>query len=141
MRSRLQVILVALACLVAACSGADDAAPPSTVSGAVTTSPSPLSTATPSTTSAATAPSTTTARSLGGYNVTPLRSDGQRVTFRLTTPDGAMGEVSFAPPDTIISSVEPSIGLTRPNGQPAGGGGVGSSAKDDAFFASYCGVA
>ena len=145
MRSRLQVILVVIACLVAACSGSDDGATPtSTIAGGVSTTTTPSTATTPTTTGTPTAtlaPSTTTARSLGGYNVTPLRSDGQRVTFRLTTPDGATGEVSFAPADTIISSIEPSIVLTRPNGQPAGGGGISSSAKDDAFFASYCGVA
>jgi hypothetical protein len=69
-----------------------------------------------------------------------VRSDGQRVTFRLTVPDGATGEVSFAPPDTTISLIEASIGLVRPGGQSAGGGGIFTAARDDAFFASYCAV-
>src|SRR5687768_17340090 len=132
MRSRLHVILVSAACCVAACS--DSSTQPSTTVTAVSNTTSAAPTSTPTSTST----STSIARSLGGYNVTPLRSDGQRVTFRLTSPDGATGEVSFAPPDTTISLIEPSIGLVRPDGQSAGGGGIFSAAANDAFFASYC---
>lgn len=140
MRSRLHVILGAAACFVAACSDSspDSVTPPSTTVATVstTTSAAPTSTSTPTATS-----STTIARSLGGYNVTPLRSDGQRVTFRLTTPDGAIGEVAFAPPDATISLIEASIDLVRPGGQSAGGGGIFTAASDDALFASYCATA
>jgi hypothetical protein len=145
MRSRLQPILVALMVLVAACSGSDDAAAPSSTIAALaatTTTSTSTTTATTSTatTSTATTVTTTTtaARSLGNYNITPLRSDGQRVTFRLTTPDGVTGEVAFAPPNTVISSIEASIDLVRPDGQPGGGGRIFTAASDDAYFASYC---
>ena len=136
MRPRLHVILVAAACLVAACSGSspDTAAPSSTTAAAVS------STSGAPTTSSST-PTTTIARRLGSYNVTPLRSDGQRVTFRLTAPDGAIGEVGFTPPNTTISLIEASIDLLRPDGQSAGGGGIFTAAADDPFFASYCATA
>ena len=126
---RLQLILVTTACLVGACGdsgSASEPAPPSTTIGAVTTSGTPS------------APSSTMPLSLGGYNVTPIRSDGQRVTFRITLPDEAVGEASFAPIDTTISYVEPSIELLRPGGQPAGGGGIFTAAESDPFFVSYC---
>ena len=105
---------------------APESAPPSTTIGADTTSGTPS------------APSSTMPLSLGGYNVTPIRSDGQRVTFRITLPDEAVGEVSFAPVNTTISYVEPSIELLRPGGQPAGGGGIFTAAESDPFFVSYC---
>lgn len=81
--------------------------------------------------------STSTSLSLGGYNVTPVRSDGQRVTFRLTLPDSTIGEVAFSPADTAISLVEPSIELVRPDGQSVGVG-IFTAAANDAFFSSYC---
>jgi hypothetical protein len=126
--------LLVAACLLAACSDSDSdpaastAAPPTAATTLVTTS------------SAGTA-STTTVRGLGNYNVTPLRRDGQRVTFRLTVPDGVVGEVSFAPADTVISMVEPSIELRRPGGAPAGGGGIFGARADDPFFTNFCSVA
>ncbi|HUP73159.1 MAG TPA: hypothetical protein VM282_08920 [Acidimicrobiales bacterium] len=145
MHSRLQLILVAIVGLVAACSGStDESAPPASTISAVaattttTTTTTTSTTTPPATTAAATTTPTTAARSLGGYNTTPLRSDGQRVTFRLTTPDGVTGEVAFAPPDTTISSIEASIELVRPNGQPGGGGDIFTAASNDAFFASFC---
>ena len=143
---RLHAILVAAACVVAGCSGSspDSAAPSSTIATAVSTTtgapPTSASVPSTSTTTSPSMPSTTSARSLGGYNLTPLRSDGQRVTFRLTVPDGAMGEVSFAPPDTTISLIEASIALVRPDGQSAGGGGIFTAAADDALFSRFCTV-
>ncbi|MEO8691970.1 MAG: hypothetical protein ABI658_00555 [Acidimicrobiales bacterium] len=128
MRSRLLVFLVSSACLATACgdSVSESATSSSTIAAGISTSVS--------------TPSTTTL-SLGGYNITPLRSDGQRVTFRLTVPDGATGEVAFSPADTQISLVEPSIELLRPDGQSAGGGGIFGAAANDAFFANYCATA
>jgi hypothetical protein len=82
-------------------------------------------------------PPTTVAPSLGGYSVTPVRSDGQRVTFRLTVPDGAVAEVSFSPPDATIMLIEPSIGLLPPNG-PAAGGGIFTASAESGVFASIC---
>src|SRR5205085_1402782 len=128
MRSRLCVLLVVSAFVGAACGDATSGtSPASMTAAAVTTSVS--------------TPSTTTALNLGGYNVTPVRSDAQRVTFRLTLPDGSTGEVAFSPADTAITSVEPSIDLVRPDGQPAGGGGIFTAAADDKFFVSYCATA
>lgn len=125
MRVRLLVLLVASAGVAVACgdSSPESTAPSSTIATVATTG--------------ASAPATTTL-SLGGYNVTPVRSDGQRVTFRLTAPDGVTGEVAFSPAETTISAVEPSIDLVRPDGQSAGGGGIFSAAANDKFFANYC---
>jgi hypothetical protein len=114
-------------CVLAACgdSGSDEttASSTTTVVGLTTSS---------------VAPSTTRALSTGNYNVTPLRSDGQRVTFRLTLADGVTGEVSLTPANTTIDAVEPKIELVRPNGQAGGGGDIFTTRADDPAFDAFC---
>ena len=129
---RAYLSLVAAACVVAACSSSPTDSTPSSTTIDLTTS-------TTSNAVATTAPTTTTtlAPSLGGYSVTPVRSDGQRVTFRLTVPDGAVAEVAFSPPDATIRLIEPSIGLRPPDGRTAGGGIFAASATTG-IFADMC---
>ena len=119
------LFLLAL-CAVGACADSDTASPSTTATGAAavgsTSSPTP----------------TTTPLRAGNYNVTPLRTDGQRVTFRITMTDGVTAEISLAPPDATIERVQPSVSLVRPNGQPAGGREVFTSRADDEVFATYC---
>jgi hypothetical protein len=116
--------LLSLACLLAACGDAgSDETGDSTDALASTT---------------VQAASTTAARSTGNYNVTPLRSDGQRVIFRITLADGVTGEVSLAPADTAIESVGPRIELMRPGNVAAGGGDIFTTRADDRTFATFC---
>ena len=129
---RLQVILMSAACYLAACSDSTQD------SASIEASSSTVAAGATGGTQSASVPPTTMTLSLGGYSVTPLRSDAQRVTFRLTLPDGATGEVAISPPNTTISLVEPSIGLLRPDGQPAGGGEIFTASAGDKFFTSYC---
>jgi hypothetical protein len=129
MQSRLHGALLVVIGLLAACSDSNStstsgSAPTTTAMTAVSTSAVP-------------APPSTFPLSVGNYNVTPLRTDGQRVVFRITTPDGATGEVSFSPPDTTIETIQPSISLIRPDGQTAGGRDIYSS-RADGTFRSYC---
>jgi hypothetical protein len=128
-------MLLIVVLLVGACS--DDS--PDAVAGSTTSvvATAAAAAAASSTTAAAT-PSTTAARSVGNYNVAPLRSDGQRVTFRVTLADGATAEMSLTPADTAIKTVDPKIDLVRPNGTPAGGGTIHTVRADDATFTSFC---
>ena len=132
MHTRLHTVLLVVACVLAACSDSDSDG--GTVSPSSTTTVVSGSAATVS--SGQSAPSTNPHRS--SYNTTPLRSDGQRVTFRLTTTDGVTGEVSLAPLDTTIDRIQSSVSLIRPDGQTAGGRDVFSSRADDEMFAGYC---
>ena len=135
--------LAATAGLLAACSS--DSSPASTTQSTATTTQSAAPTSTAATTqstaptsTAVTAPSTTATATPGGYSVTPIRSDGQRVTFRLTVPDGAVAEVSLSPPDATIMLIEPSVSLLKPDGQPGGGGGIFPATAGSGLFASIC---
>jgi hypothetical protein len=132
-RTRRYLSFAAAACVVAACSSAPRDSTPSTttIDLATTTTSNAVATTAPA------SPTTTLAPSLGGYSVTPIRSDGQRVTFRLTVPDGAVAEVAFSPPDASIRLIEPSIGLRPPDGRTAGGGIFAASATTG-VFADMC---
>lgn len=129
MHARLRdALLLVAVCLLAACSDSDTTSPSNTVTGAAAVG-----------SSGSTAPSpSTTARSTGSYNITPLRTDGQRVTFRITMTDGVTAEISLAPPDATIERVQPSVSLVRPNGQLAGGREVFTSRADDDVFVAFC---
>ena len=124
----LTVVVLVVVSALAACSDSDTAAPPST---ATATAAAALGSTAP------TPPSTTPLRA-GSYNITPLRSDGQRVTYRVTMTDGVTAEVSLAPPGATLERVQPSVSLVRPNGQTAGGREVFTSRADDEVFAAYC---
>jgi hypothetical protein len=123
---RLRVLGLITVCLLTACgdSNADDA------TNASTTMPAPSS--------ASSAPTTIAAPSKGNYNVTPLRHDDQRVTFRVTLADGVTGEVSLTPADTAIESVGPWVELMRPGNVITGGGDIFTTRFDDTIFASFC---
>jgi hypothetical protein len=142
MNQRSWLTLVASACVLAACSSKASQSIPttSTKQSEATTTQSAAATTTRGTaiTTTAPSPSTTVAAPPGPYSVTPIRSDGQRVTFRLTVPDGAVAEVSLSPADATITLIEPSVALVKPDGQSGGGGGIFSSSTADGMFASLC---
>lgn len=129
MHCRLHAVVLVVSCLLAACADSDTGTAPSSTTASAAGTASTVS-------SGPAAPTTHPHR--GGYNTTPLRSDGQRVTFRITTTDGVTGEVSFAPTDTTIERIQSSVSLIGPGGQAVGGRDVFSSRADDEMFASYC---